>query len=322
MEEAGSLGLLNGALNHLLITSKDSCGGIEPVADDNEDNMFTIDIQICIMVVSFTFAILVYAYHSDQTLKFDRSKIQAYYGVEINADENQNSSRLMLQNCTILGKPLHKGHKLVEGHNLGRYIPPDTSGHMDVRKAQEDAESKVDMPLSSKPAMWKDPRISLPFRIGIPLACVLNFALFLWSNNDVGATVNLEMHIGERILGPFGIFNFGLADTVQDMWDAKVFLLAILIAFFSGFWPYLKIFIMFLAWILPHEKLSECWRQRLLSAMDTLGKWSLIDGFVLTIMMVAFFFEIYVGSQIKVLVTVYPEVLVLFLYDNYIIHQL
>ena len=32
-----------------------------------------------------------------------------------------------------------------------------------------------------------------------------------------------------------------------------------------------------------------------------------IDDFVLTIMMVAFFAEIYVGSQIEVLVTVYPE---------------
>lgn len=191
------------------------------------------------------------------------------------------------------------------------YIPPGAVGGPDEahrqQRQQEDKVASQNYSGLNKPIMMFDKRINAVYRYGVPFACVCNFALFLWSNTDVGATVNIEMDIVDAVLGPVGIFHFGLGDTVQEMWDAKVYLLAILIAFFSGFWPYLKITCMFLAWVLPVGNFPEDKRQLVLTVMDILGKWSLIDVFVLTLMMVAFFFKLSVGTEILVLVTVYPE---------------
>ena len=91
------------------------------------------------------------------------------------------------------------------------------------------------------------------------------------------------------------------------MWDAHVYFLAVLIAFFSGSWPYVKLFAMFLAWVVPPRFISVPIRNSIIEFVDTLGKWSLIDAFVMVMLMVAFFFKIYIGSVLDIYVTVYPE---------------
>ncbi len=44
-----------------------------------------------------------------------------------------------------------------------------------------------------------------------------------------------------------------LKGTVDDMWNAGVYPLAILIAFFSAAWPYVKLAVMLAAWVLPNR---------------------------------------------------------------------
>eukprot|EP01041_Mallomonas_annulata_P028233 gene28233-50054_t len=62
-----------------------------------------------------------------------------------------------------------------------------------------------------------------------------NMALFLWSNLSIGANVNLLIAAGSEHISPNQpVFQFSLGDTVHDMWQAGVYPLAILIAFFSG----------------------------------------------------------------------------------------
>jgi uncharacterized paraquat-inducible protein A len=65
------------------------------------------------------------------------------------------------------------------------------------------------------------------------------------------------------------------------MWDAKVYALATLIAFFSGLWSYIKLVTMLLCWSIPPGLLSISYRQTSLVVLDVLGKWSLIDSFVM-----------------------------------------
>jgi uncharacterized paraquat-inducible protein A len=49
---------------------------------------------------------------------------------------------------------------------------------------------------------------------------------------------------------------------------------------------------MLAAWTLPSRYLSPVRRERLLIWLDMLGKWSLLDSYVLVMMMVAFNFDL------------------------------
>jgi hypothetical protein len=73
---------------------------------------------------------------------------------------------------------------------------------------------------------------------------------------------------------------------------AGVYALSILIALFSGVWPYAKLLLLILCWCVPAKILSLRRRGHILILLDALGKWSLIDTFVLMMMMVAFHFSL------------------------------
>merc|ERR1712196_267607 len=83
----------------------------------------------------------------------------------------------------------------------------------------------------------------------------------------------------------------------MGMWQAKVYALSLLIAICSGGWPYLKLVLVMLAWCAPPRMLPLKHRGKLLEALDALGKWSLVDSFVLVMMMVAFRFHIAVPPE-------------------------
>ena len=89
-----------------------------------------------------------------------------------------------------------------------------------------------------------------------------NIALFVISNSDLKAVaVLLEVdstNNGKTItlIPPTAVFYFDLVHTVRDMWRAKAYILASLIAFFTGFWPYFKLFFMLAAFTLPSSIIS------------------------------------------------------------------
>ena len=85
------------------------------------------------------------------------------------------------------------------------------------------------------------------------------------------------------------------------MWTAKVYPLALLIAVFSGAWPYIKIMMIFVSWVVPPKYLSVKRRGGLLQILDTFGKWSLIDAYVLVMMMVAFHLHIATPAHMDML---------------------
>ena len=132
---------------------------------------------------------------------------------------------------------------------------------------------------------------------GIPLLLVVNIGVFISAHTTVGATVDAVISVApipsnsttpptKIILSD--VYDFSLGDSIRNMWDAEVYPLALLIAVFSGAWPYLKIVLMLLSWFAPEKCLNSTRRGHLLQALDALGKWSLIDNYVLVLMMVAF----------------------------------
>lgn len=52
---------------------------------------------------------------------------------------------------------------------------------------------------------------------------------------------------------PFEISGFSLYQSIDDMWNAGVYPLAILVAFFSGGWPYIKLILMLVSWMLNEK---------------------------------------------------------------------
>lgn len=159
---------------------------------------------------------------------------------------------------------------------------------------------------------------------GIPLMCIANLSLFLYSNLSTGATV--EPHIRLEfpdwlavVIKASGlplknnvlefrddVFNFTLVSSLRHFWSSKAYALAFLIGAFSGIWPYAKVFGMLMLWFVPA---SERLRGRALHWIDLLGKWSLIDSFFLCLMAVGFGFDTSVkilGINIAVSIEVRP----------------
>jgi hypothetical protein len=130
-------------------------------------------------------------------------------------------------------------------------------------------------------------------RLGILLLIFVNVALFISSNTSVGASVYLVIKAaGEDTIRFPSLFDFSLANSVQDMWNAKVYALSILIAVFSGIWPYVKLLLLTVCWLVPPTRIGILHRERILLLLDALGKCSLVDSFVMILMMVAFHFSI------------------------------
>ena len=149
-----------------------------------------------------------------------------------------------------------------------------------------------------------NPNIHLGFRAFIPIFILATIGLFMYSNAVYAVDVMVEIDIGEKEETPPPAFSFSLQNTVEDMWNAEVYPLAILIAFFSGAWPYIKLLTMLFSWILPPSIFKLGLRDTSLVALDALGKWSLIDAYVMVMMMVAFHVELNLADGLAVIITV------------------
>jgi hypothetical protein len=156
-------------------------------------------------------------------------------------------------------------------------------------------------------ALLGQEKIPTYVRVLMPLALLANIVLFLNANLVVGASVMVEIDLGETVIKPDPIFEFGLANTVSDMWEAKVYPLSILVMLFSGLWPYMKLTAMLVCWVLPTSALPLRYRDSTLLWLDILGKWSLLDTYVMVMMMVAFNFNLLVAPGIEVIVYVVPN---------------
>ena len=76
------------------------------------------------------------------------------------------------------------------------------------------------------------------------------------------------------------------------MWKAGSWVLSLLVAIFSGFWPYAKLVLMLISFCLPASILSHKSREKILLILDATGKFSILDTYVMIMMLVAFQFHI------------------------------
>jgi uncharacterized paraquat-inducible protein A len=94
-------------------------------------------------------------------------------------------------------------------------------------------------------------------------------------------------------------------NSVHTMWASRSHALALLIAVMSGVWPYVKLVAMLGLWFGPCEPMV---RGRVLWWLEFLGKWSLIDMFVFTMMVVGFAVDIDAVANVQACMATQPWV--------------
>lgn len=133
------------------------------------------------------------------------------------------------------------------------------------------------------------PRMPRAVTYMVPLIVMADILAFVAANLSVGVNIMATLHAnGQDIVRLPPIKQYSLVSSFKDMWDGQVYPLALLILFFSGIWPYMKLLAMLICWFTPIRKMSVVTRQKLLELLDALGKWSLVDSFVMVLFMVAF----------------------------------
>lgn len=141
---------------------------------------------------------------------------------------------------------------------------------------------------------------------GVLVQIAINIIYFATANfGAVGCSVELGLSIAGSTTKPIVLLSFGLAGSVNDMWNSGAYPLAVIIALASGGWPYAKQILLLFAWFAPSTILHPLSRGRLLEVLDMLGKWSMIDIYVLVIMMVSFRF--YLTSSMVESLTLLPS---------------
>eukprot|EP00941_MAST-03F_sp_MAST-3F-sp1_P005366 g5366.t1 len=156
----------------------------------------------------------------------------------------------------------------------------------------KDSSSTVRSQVYNGPLVF-DPNVPIILRIFVTPLLLTGLAIFVDAHTNNGASVIAVTSIGKTSLQSPALFEFSLMNSIEDMWNAGVYPLSILIALFSGLWPYTKLILMLLCWHLPRRKfIAEIDRTRMLHALDALGKWSLIDAYVMCLFMVAFRFRL------------------------------
>lgn len=128
-------------------------------------------------------------------------------------------------------------------------------------------------------------------RIVVPTLLVLNVGLFLSAHLTVGAQVEISAVLGSDEL-VVSAFAFSLGTSIHDMWQAGIYPLALLILIFSGVWPYVKSILLLVCWLTPPHVVNLKRRDTMLKYLDILGKWSLVDNYVLVLTIVAFSFQL------------------------------
>ena len=156
-------------------------------------------------------------------------------------------------------------------------------------------------------------------RYFIPVWIAATIVLFAVSNSKVGATVDAVLGIashGEQhewareFESKDPVYEFSLISIIEDMWHAKTYFLLLLIFTMSVMVPYVKLLLMLYAWCAPHGYLHPKGRERLLVILEAVGKYALVDAFVLVIMLVAFRYDaaLYLGDyEVDIDVYVNPQ---------------
>lgn len=152
---------------------------------------------------------------------------------------------------------------------------------LDEKEQEKDLNKRMNSLVESK-------EVPCLVRLAIPIVILGNIALFLSGHLSLGGTVNISGSFAGTEFNVEGFFEFSMAKSTLEMWQAGAKGLAIMIVMFSGVWPYSKLLVTLFIWFAPPKWLSSKRRGKILHWLDVLGKWSVVDVFVLLMTLASF----------------------------------
>jgi len=161
---------------------------------------------------------------------------------------------------------------------------------LNLHREQAEAEEQK----ARSHSMFSSEEIPVYTRYLVPVVLVVNIGFFLSGHLSLGASVNIEAQFAGESFTVSNFFDFSMARSTVDIWNAGGKELAILILIFSGIWPYMKQLITLILWFLPTRFCSTNTRGNIFLWLDKLAKWSMVDIFVLVISIAAF--RVSIGS--------------------------
>jgi len=180
----------------------------------------------------------------------------------------------------------YKSTKKVQSHNWEKGLSDDDEWHISRQKLGEKKREQI---LSERTtSLVTSGEVPLLARIMVPLVVIANIGFFLSGHLSLGATVNVDVQFAGETLTIDNFFEFSMAQSTIDMWNAGAKFLAIIIVIFSGIWPYTKQLITLVLWCIPPKFISVTRRGNIFLWLDALAKWSMIDIFMLVISLAAF----------------------------------
>eukprot|EP00756_Hemistasia_phaeocysticola_P022672 Hpha_TRINITY_DN15848_c4_g16::TRINITY_DN15848_c4_g16_i1::g.189038::m.189038 len=148
------------------------------------------------------------------------------------------------------------------------------------------------------PSLFRDPSLPCWLRYGMPLLLLGTLGLFASSHVSLGAAVDFEIKFTGDVLNLREFTSFSIVHSVIEMWGAGAIPLALLVLVFSVLWPYTKVVMLTITWFKPMP-LGR--RGNLIRVLDTLGKWSFIDVYVLVLSLIAFNMNVYSPYRLEYL---------------------
>ncbi|KAL7552892.1 hypothetical protein ACHAWF_016142 [Thalassiosira exigua] len=159
---------------------------------------------------------------------------------------------------------------------------------VDLARMQKE-EKKIEQDLDKRlRSLVMSKEVPCLVRLFIPIIILGNIGLFLSGHLSLGGTVNISGSFAGQGFNVEGFFEFSMAKSTLEMWKAGARTLAILVALFSGLWPYTKLIATLLIWLAPPRWLPSKRRGKILRWLDVLGKWSMVDVFVLLMTLASF----------------------------------
>jgi len=150
---------------------------------------------------------------------------------------------------------------------------------VDVGASQVEREALERDEMLKETPLYRHARVPLRSRLLIPVLLLVNFGLFLVGH--LGPVI--DFGLTASVLGlPIDIESFGtfsVLSTTLQLFKAGSAALATLLFLMSVLWPYVKVVGMALAWFMPGSWLSFKRRDNIITVLDQLGKWSLVELF-------------------------------------------
>ncbi len=111
-----------------------------------------------------------------------------------------------------------------------------------------------------------------PWRLDVPLLILLASGLLVTGMNLPFLYIKKLIFFQEQ---------YSLFQSIASMWQERFYLLALVIVCFSIVFPILKLFALAVLWLMPFDQEE---RRHYLSVVSFLGKWSMMDVFVIAVL--------------------------------------